>query len=171
MAESVTIDLTVILDYEDPGRPRHQLARALFALHQAGEIELARATSGTVVDIKDNIRFGELHEMLEAKGVSELPQLAYPGLMIPGANLYPGAAAPHVRVAWDAVLATWRTHEGKRPNIEDSVHIETHVMMGRDVFITDDNDLLAMCRRLQNEHAIPIDACTLKSYLARRTQA
>jgi len=47
------------------------------------------------------------------------------------------------------------------------VHLETHVADERDVFITDDRALRAMCRRLRDEHGFPIESMGLAEYLQR----
>ena len=39
-------------------------------------------------------------------------------------------------------------------------------MEKRDVFLTDDEGLLTMCRRLREEHGLEIEAVSLDEYLA-----
>jgi hypothetical protein len=88
----------------------------------------------------------------------------------PAENLFPGAYVAGFADAWDAVLATWKTHaDGRAPERADAVHVETHVLAERDVFITDDRPLLAMCQRLREEHGVPVLAMSLAEYLEGRT--
>jgi hypothetical protein len=42
------------------------------------------------------------------------------------------------------------------------------VLEERDFFITDDLALLTMCRRLRDEHEIPVEAMSVGDYLASR---
>ena len=74
---------------------------------------------------------------------------------------------PAVGRAWDAVLTDWKTHESGRPNVEDRVWVETHVLERRDFFLTDDTALLTMCRRLLVEHDLPIVAVRPAAYLRK----
>ena len=53
--------------------------------------------------------------------------------------------------------------------MRDGWHVETHVMEGRDVFLTDDTPLLAMCRRLRDEYNLPVTAMRPAEYLERRS--
>jgi hypothetical protein len=71
--------------------------------------------------------------------------------MIPGPNLFPGAAVEGLAGAWTELLDNWRSHEGAKPHDADRLHVETHVMERRDVFITNEPGLVAMCRRLRLE--------------------
>jgi hypothetical protein len=72
--------------------------------------------------------------------------------------------------AWNTVLDDWRSHEGKKPKQPaDRLHVETHILEGRDVFITNERGLLAMCRRLRDEHAFAVDAMSVR--LRSDTQA
>jgi rRNA-processing protein FCF1 len=43
-------------------------------------------------------------------------------------------------------------------------------MEGRDVFLTDDRPLRVMCRRLREEHGVPVVAMSLAEYLNRRPE-
>jgi hypothetical protein len=96
-------------------------------------------------------------------------QLAYPGVMYPGEGAYPGAAVEGFGEAWGAVIDSWKSHEkGKRPGSNDRLHVETHVLEKRDVFITDDLGLRVMCRRLRDEHEINVEAMSLEEYLNGR---
>lgn len=134
-------------DFLDECRPRHHLALKLFALARRGDVELVSTPQGYRLDVQ-----GDLAEQLRAvfrdEGVLEARQLAYPSeATFPGPDLLPGAFVPGLREAWDDVVAGWKSHEGKPPGPEDRVHVETHLLEKRDVFVTDDGPLLAMCRR------------------------
>lgn len=163
MRQRLTIDLTVARDYLN-GRPE---ARELFARARHGEVELAAASSGYVVELWGDLE-KQIGEMLDAEGVSGTAQLAYPNVMYPGKNAFPGAYVAGLRQAWDAILADWKTHEGGKPEDEDWLHVETHVMEKRDVFITDDDDLRVMCRRLHEERGFEVQAMSLAEYLDHR---
>lgn len=163
--ERVTIDVTVTRDFIDHREARHADAQSLFQLARDGVIEIAAASSGFVFDV-----YGDLADQIRAafasERVSDTAQLAYPGVMIPGDNAFPGAYVEGFGKAWQAVIADWRTHEGRAPGDNDALHIETHVMEGRDVFLTDDRALLAACRRLHDEHGIAVNAMTPADFLA-----
>lgn len=167
--ERLTIDVMVARDYLDAERDGHARSRALFGLARSGEVELALATSGYVIDVLRHE--GELAEqvraLLESESVVSTAQLSYPGVMYPDA--YPGAFVEGLREAWDAVLERWdaHTHEGRPPERADALHIETHIMEGRDVFLTEERGLLAMCRRLR-QHGFAVEAMRVDDYLARR---
>jgi hypothetical protein len=159
--ERLTIDVTVARDLLDPKRERHGLATELFALAASGEVELAVAPQGHRLDAE-----GDLAEQLRAtfadEGVEEAPQLAYASeVTFPSENLFVGHYVAGFAEAWDGIVATWRSHEGKPPKLADGFHVETHVIEERKVFVTDDGPLLAMCRRLRDEHGIPLEAMKL----------
>ena len=83
-------------------------------------------------------------------------------------TLYPDHYVHGFGEAWTQVIETWRSHDGKSPGpagCADRLHVETHVIEGRDVFLTDDGPLLVMCRRLRDEHNIPVVAMRLADYL------
>lgn len=155
-------------DYLEPTRSRHADARALFDLAAEGLVELAAAPSGYLFEVGQDDLAVQIREMLTTQGVKNAGQLAYPGRMFPGAT-YPGAGVPELAEAWNAIASDWRTNEGKLPGHDDRAHVETHVMEKRDVFVTDDRALLAMCRRLRDEHGFPIEAIRLSDYIAEHT--
>ena len=84
-------------------------------------------------------------------------------------NAIPGAAVEGFRDSWDAIISTWKTHEGAPPGNEDALHVETHILEGRDVFVTDDRGLRAMCRRLDFEYSLPVVARSLEEYFEDRS--
>ena len=108
--------------------------------------------------------------MFEAEGVAWTSQLAYPGVLYPGENAFPGAAVEGFHEAWDAVSADWNG-PGKRPGDEDALHVQTHVLEKRDLLITDDVGMLTMCRRLREEEGVEIEAMTLAEYLGQSGRA
>jgi hypothetical protein len=145
-------------------------ALKLLELHRSGEVELAAASSGYLIDTTKLP--GELWERMRTlfaeEGISDTAQLAYPGVLVPGPNLFPGAAVEGLAEAWYEVLANWRSHEGAKPHDPDRLHVETHVMERRDVFITKERGLVAMCRRLRVEYDFDVEAMTVADYLASR---
>jgi hypothetical protein len=161
-------NLTVARDFLEPQRPRHALATNLFALAKIGDVELAVAPQGHRLDAH-----GDLAEQLRAlftdEKVTEAPQLAYLSeVTYPSENLYPGQFVAGFSEAWNKVIATWRSHEGKPPQMADRMHVETHVLEGRDVFLSNDRPLRVMCRRLREEHGFPVVAMGLEEFLETR---
>lgn len=171
LRERVTIDITVARDILELGRRRHALAMELCGWAQAGDVELAVAPQGHRLDADADGDLGEqLRAMFADEGIAESRQLAYPSpVTYPSPDLSPGQYVAGFGEAWEKVAATWGSHDGKEPpGIKDQLHIETHVMEGRDVFITDDGALRAMCRRLRDEHNVPVTAMRLEEYLDAR---
>jgi len=169
--ERLTIDLTVARDYlaadEEQRRERHERAVELFELARRDEIELVVAPQGYRLDVEGDLA-EQLRAMFSDEGIALARQLAYVSeVTFPGEDLIVGAIVPGFADAWNHVVATWRSHEWKPPTLPDRFHVETHVLEGRDFFITDDRPLLAMCRRLRVEHGISIEAVTVADYLAR----
>jgi hypothetical protein len=168
MPEYLTIDVTVARDYLDPDAERHSLACALFDLARRGDVELASATSGYLYDVEGDLE-KQIGEMFDEEGVVETGQLSYPGeRTLPGQTLFPGAYVKGLDAAWDAVVADWKPDEGKPPQPRDRLHVESHVLRKRDVFITDNKSLLVMCRRLRDEHGIAVEATSLGDYIDAR---
>jgi hypothetical protein len=166
--ERLTIDATVALDFVDGERARHARAVELFELARQGAVELSTAPQGYRLDANGNLA-QQFKSAFEEQGVAEAPQLAYASeVTFPSEDLIPGAFVDGFAEAWEAVVVSWRTHEWKPPQIGDRFHVETHVLERRDVFITDDRPLLVMCRRLREEHRVPIVAMGLVEYLDSR---
>jgi hypothetical protein len=166
--ERLTIDVTVARDYQDPTRPRHARAVELFELARQGAIELSTAPQGSRLDAQSDLA-EQLKSMFESENVTEAPQLAYASeVTYASEDLFPGAYVDGFVNAWDAVVGSWRSHEWKPPKIADRFHVETHVLEGRDVFLTDDRPLLVMCQRLRDEHGVDLVAMGLVEYLEGR---
>jgi hypothetical protein len=164
MSAELTLDSSATIDLLDEDQDRHPLAPRLLDLAKAGRVELAVAASGHNLDHNENA--ARRRRELEREGVITTVQLAYPGRTnYPGDDAVPGAADEGFRAAWDAVLATWKSHEGAMPSDTDALHVESHLLERRDVFITDDRDLLVMCRRLAEEHSLPLVARPLAEYV------
>jgi len=162
--ECLTIDVNVARAYLDERESGHEAACELFDRARRGVVELAWASSGYIFDARGDLR-DQLREMLDGEGVRETTQLAYPCVMYPG-GAYPGAGVTGFHTTWAAVIADW-TGPGGRPNSGDALHVETHVLMRRDVFVTDDRGLVTMCRRLL-EREVAVVAMTLTDYLEAR---
>ena len=168
-SERLTIDATVARDYLDSRREGHVHAVELFALARKGELELAAAPQGYRLDAQGNLA-EKLRATFATESVAVAPQLAYPSeVTYPSEDLFPGAYVEGFGEAWADVAATWRSHEGKPPEGADRFHVETHVFHGRDIFLTDDRSLRVMCRRLYDEHSIPVVALTPAEYLEARS--
>ena len=170
--ERLTIDLTIVRDYfavdDEQRRERHEQAVLLFALLAAGEVEFAIAPQGHRLDAEGSLA-EQLRTLFASEGIEEARQLAYPSeVTYPGADLFPGQYVDGFAEAWELIVATWQSHERKPPESADALHVETHVLEERDFFITDDLALLTMCRRLRDEHEIPVEAMSVGDYLASR---
>ena len=176
--ERLTVDVMVFRDYIYE-RPGYDDARRLLELHRSGNVELAAAASGYFIDSTKRDEpsgariagelWAKLRALFDEYGIRDTAQLAYPGVMVPGENLFPGAAVEGLPEAWNTVLDDWRSHEGKKPKEPaDRLHVETHILEGRDVFITNERGLLAMCRRLRDEHAFAVDAMSVSDFVRTR---
>jgi hypothetical protein len=162
----LTLDLTVVRDFLDPSRARHGLAKQIFELAKSGTVELAIASQGHRLDVNRGDLVGHLQGLFR-ESVEETRQLAYPSeVTFPSRNLFPGQYVDGFDQAWNEVIASWRTHEGKPPGLADRFHVESHILEGRDVFLTDDGPLLVMCSRLNEEHGFSIRAMHLTEYIA-----
>jgi len=173
--ERVTIDLTTVRDMIGPLTPserprRHDEGKQLRALAEQGAVELSVAPQGNRA-----VATGPLAAKIDAlrnRGViRQARQLPYPSdVTVPADDFSPGEGVPGFRDAWSNVVGTWRpgTYKGKKdpPDWTDAWHVESHVSDARDVFITDDGALREMCRRLREEHDIPVVAMSLAEYLA-----
>jgi hypothetical protein len=170
-SERLSIDITVVRDFLDLSRPRHQEAQELFALADGDEVELIVAPQGYRDDVPEGTLREQLQGLITSGHVSEARQLArLSNVTYPSKNLFPGQFVRGFQEAWQAVIDTWKTHEAKPPGDKDRWHVETHILEGADVFLTDDRPLCVMCRRLHDEHEITIDAMGLGDYLKARKQ-
>jgi hypothetical protein len=165
--DRLSIDMTVVQDYAGTRRPRHADAIELFALAESGSVELIVAPQGH----RDDVAPGPLAEglaVLVAKGlIREADQLA----VVSEHTVIPftiGSGVEGFSEAWNEVIATWHTNESRPPGDKDRWHAETHVNEQADVLITDDKPLRVMCRRLNDEHGIPITAKGLTEYMTSR---
>lgn len=162
--ERLTIDVTVARDFVDDRRDRHANAVALFELARRGEVELITAPQGYRLDVEGELaeqlqELFEREDVLQARQVARVSEVTYPGAdLIPGHHVEGFAEACEL-IAKDCPRA---------PGAADRFHVETHLVEGRDVFITDDSRLLAMCRRLHEEHGFAVVAMTVGDYLKHR---
>jgi len=162
--ERLTIDVTVARDVLDSKRNGHADALALFELAQRGEVELITAPQGYRLDVEGELaeQLQELFERAEvrqARQVTRVSEVTYPG-----ADLIPGHHVEGFAEACELIAKDWP----RAPGPADRLHVETHLVEGRDVFITDDRRLLAMCGRLHEEHGFAIVAMTVGDYLEQR---
>lgn len=167
--EQLTIDINIARDYLDSRRRGHVDAVVLFDLARSGFVELATAPQGYRLDVQGTLST-QLRSLLNSEGVLWLPQVARVSkATYPSKNLYPGAYISYLPEAWNSITAKWQSHERKPPQGEDFLHIETHMVARRDIFITNDKALITMCNRLRSEHNVEISAKTLRDYLATRS--
>lgn len=163
--QRLTIDLTVVRDLLGRERRRHARARELLGLARRGDVELAVAPQGHRLDATGDLA-ARLRSLFREEGVTEARQLAYLSeVTYPSTSLYPGQVVAGLDEAWNKVIADWRSHEGKPPQMADRMHVETHLLEGRDVFLTDDRPLQVMCRRLREEHGFEIIALGLEEFV------
>jgi hypothetical protein len=167
MTERLTIDVNVARDYLEPDRDGHREAVVLFDLAQRGEVELATAPQGYRLDVEGDLA-AQLRVAFEREEVGETRQVARVSeVTFPGDDLLPGHYVEGFVEAWNSIVETWRSHEGRPPEAPDRLHVETHIVEGRDVFLTADRALRAMCRRL-TEDGFFVTAMTASEYLERR---
>ena len=86
----------------------------------------------------------------------------------PSENLFPGYYVEGFNEAWAAIAGAWKTHQGRCPGDLDRWYVESHVADRRDVLLTDDRALRAMCDRLRDEHALPVHAESVSEFVTRR---
>jgi hypothetical protein len=170
VVKRLTLDMTAIRDATYDDRERHGDARRLLKLAERGEVELGVPPQGSLADLRGQFG-GELAErvqrLLAQPGVIGLPQLArLSDVTFPGDNLLPGAYVDGFHKAWDAIAAEWNG-PGTRPGDFDRWYVESHLLGGRDILVTDDLPLRTMCDRLRNEHGFPVHAEPLSGYVAR----
>jgi hypothetical protein len=167
----LTLDMTAIRDLVDEERERHGDSLKLLEMADAGRVEIAIPPQGTLADLHGEFD-GELARQVEQlrsrEGVVELPQLAYlSDVTFPGKNLLPGYGVAGLHEAWRTVVESWKTHEGRCPGDTDRWYVESHIAAARDLLITEDGPLRALCRRLRKEHGFAIEAESLSEYVAR----
>jgi predicted nucleic acid-binding protein len=163
--ERLTIDASVWIDYLDSESERHALALALFELAERGEVELWAAPQGYRLDRMRAESVEQLREAFEREEVNQARQVARVSeVTFPGEDQFPGHHVEGFVEAWATIAENWP----KAPGPADRFHVETHMVEGRDVFITDDKRLLKMCRLLSDRHGFSIEAMPLGDYFARR---
>jgi hypothetical protein len=165
--QRLTIDVTVARDVLDPERDGHADARALFELARRGEVELITAPQGYRLDVEGELaeqlqELFEREDVLQARQVARVSEVTYPG-----EDLIPGHHVEGFAEACELVAKDWP----RAPGLADRFHVETHLIEGRDVFLTDDRALRVMCGRLGEEHGFSILAMTPADYLEQRESA
>lgn len=171
LQDKVTIDLNIARDCLESGRPYHLDAQALLHLARQGVVEIKVAPQGHRSDVPPGELERRLRCLFEGEGIGETLQVArVSDITYPSDTLYPGAFADGLVQAWDEVIATWKSHEGRPPGSQDRWYVETHLVSHRDVFLTNDRALRAMCQRLASEHGFPIRAMSTADYLQTRTK-
>jgi hypothetical protein len=168
LPERLTIDASVWIDYLDSEGDRHPLARILFDLAERGKVELWAAPQGYRLDRMHADSVEQLREAFEREEVNRAGQVARVSeATFPGNGLFPGHHVEGFVEAWATIAESWP----KAPGLADCFHVETHIVEGRDVFITDDTRLLKMCRLLNEEHDYAIEAMGLAEYLGGKPDA
>lgn len=142
-------------------------------LHAAahGEIKLAVPPQGALADLHGEYD-GELASYIKAltarAGVVELPQVArVSDVTFPSSNLFPGQFVAGFDETWNVIAADWKTHQGRCPGGEDRWYVESHLLAGNDVLVTDDRALRAMCDRLSVEHGLTVVAESLNEFVRK----
>ena len=159
-----SVDVTVVRDLLDQRRRGHQSAKKLFDLQDVGAVDLTIAPQGHRDDVPEGPLEKQVRVLVASGRLAESSQLAY----ISEVTITPfviGAGVPGFTEAWDTVIQDWKSSDGKPPGDKDRWHAETHVHEGADVFVTSDRALRNMCRRLREEHDIPIVAMDMEAYL------
>jgi hypothetical protein len=169
-----TIDINVIRTYLDPERAGHVDASSLVAAAARGDVQLAVPPQGSLADLHGQ-HGGELAQdittLLSKPGVVKLPQVArLSDVTFPADNLFPGHFVEGFAEAWSAVAADWKTHQGALPGAADRWYVESHLLAGNDILVTDDRALRAMCHRLRAEHGLNIASESLGDFAGTLTQ-
>ena len=165
----LTLDMTAIRDAMYDDRERHGDALRLLEAAERRDVELGVPPQGWLADVRGQFG-GELAERVRAllarPGVVALPQVArLSDVTFPAEDLLPGAYVDGFPEAWDAIAANWRG-PGTRPGNFDRWYVESHLLNGRDVFLTDDVGSRTICTRLRDEYGFPIYAESLRDYVA-----
>lgn len=170
VVKRLTLDMTAIRDATYDDRERHGDALRLLELAECGEVEVGVPPQGSLADLRGQFGgelAGRVQGLLARPGVVGLAQVArLSEVTFPGDNLLPGAHVDGFHEAWDAIAGDWNG-PGKRPGDFDRWYVESHLLGGRDVLLTDDLALRTMCDRLRNEHGFSVHAESLSSYVAR----
>lgn len=152
----LTIDSTVVHAYFKSREAGHENALRLVSMAEAGELRLVIAAQGSALDMPDGPLAERLAHLIQegtvkvAHPVSRFgPATAFgPGLVF-------GRVVPEFWEAWDYEVATWPTHERASPGDKDRWQVESHLLSGSDVFVTDDKSLRKMCKQMTGRgHAI-----------------
>jgi hypothetical protein len=162
--ERLTIDVTVARDFLAPEREGNADAQALFELARQGEVELITAPQGYRLDVEGELA-EQLQDLFKREEVGQAGQVARVSeVTYPGADLFPGNFVEGFAEACELIAKDWP----RAPGLADRFHVETHLVEGRDVFLTADRRLLRMCQRLHEEHGFAIVAMSVADYLNRR---
>ncbi len=166
----LTLDMTAIRDAMYADRERHRDALRLLEAAERRDVELGVPPQGWLADVRGQFG-GELAERVRAllarPGVVALPQVArLSDVTFPAQDLLPGAYVDGFEEAWDAIADNWRG-PGKRPVNFDRWYVESHLLDGRDVFLTDDVGARTICARLRAEYGFPIYAESLRDYVTK----
>lgn len=166
----LTLDMTAIRDAAYVERERHDDAQTLLKHAECGEVELGVPPQGWLADVRGQFG-GELanrvQRLLARPGVVELPQVArLSDVTLPAETLLPGAYVEGFPEAWNAIAADWNG-PGKRPGKLDRWYVESHLLDGRDILVTNDLALRTMCDRLRKEHGFAVQAEKLEDCVTR----
>ncbi|MBO9531746.1 MAG: hypothetical protein J7513_02110 [Solirubrobacteraceae bacterium] len=167
----VTIDSNVIHAHFKPRERAHGDAVSLLDAAARGEILLTIAAQGSRLDFRPGQVADRLRELIDVKTVRVAEQV---GRFGPATQLAPdlkfGSTADGFWDAWTVEVERWPTHVNAAPNREDCWHVESHVVDGADVFVTDDQPVLDMCSRLA-AHGFVIQAATLAEFVESEVHA
>lgn len=177
--ELLTIDTDVATAFVRDREAKQADARDFIEFARHADVQLAVAPQGHRLDVPRDPRASALLAFFGREGIEELPQLARPlDVTFPSEDLAPGNVVEGFWEAWNEILADWDSgsaglapgeRHGSKPNMQDGIHVETHLAAARDVFITFDTAIVTMCRRLRDEHNIPVVAMSPRQYLDRPT--
>jgi hypothetical protein len=168
--KSLTLDMTAIRDAAYDERERHDDAQILLKRAERGEVELGVPPQGWLADVRgqfDGALAERVQGLLARPGVVELAQVArLSDVTFPGEKLLPGTYVEGFQEAWNAIAADWNG-PGERPKDFDRWYVESHLLDGRDVLLTNDLGLRTMCDRLRKERGLAVHAESLEDYVAR----
>ncbi len=104
---------------------------------------------------------------LQEQASSNYRKLPGPRRLFPSSSLFPGHFVASFDAAWNVIAAGWKTHQGACPGGEDRWYVESHLLAGNDVLVTDDRALRAMCDRLSVEHGLTVVAESLNEFVRK----
>lgn len=156
--------MNFLRDLIDASRGCQETALGIADLHPK-LIEIKVAPQGLYLDVAEPLR-SRIQAAVTQRGFEFTPQVSrLTEETYPASNLYLGYVDEELEHDWFATVESWPTHLGKPPGRIDFLHIESHVMDKRSVFLTRDKPLREMCGLLEAKGHGPIGAVAPEIFL------